>query len=93
MPNNCKLHKQRKEATDHEKKLNAVWCRTAEAEEISKRDYWMIKNEIAEREKNTADIIGGRAFYCSNQEEYCNPKLQSGSRSRKYHHNPTFTQP
>ena len=38
------------------KKLNAVWLRTAEAEEISKRDYWKIKNEIAEREKDMADI-------------------------------------
>ena len=27
----------RKEAADHEKKLNAVWLRTAEGEEISKR--------------------------------------------------------
>ena len=46
----------RKEAADHEKKLNAVWLRTAEAEEISKSDFWKIKNEIAEREKNMADI-------------------------------------
>ena len=34
----------------------SVLLRTAEAEEISKRDFWKIKNEIAEREKNMADI-------------------------------------
>ena len=37
--------------------------------------------------------IGCRALYCSNKQEYCYPKLQSGGKSRKYHHNPTFTQP
>ena len=35
--------------------MNAVWLRTAEAEEISKKYFWKIKNEIAEREKNIAD--------------------------------------
>ena len=34
----------------------SVLLRTAEAEDISKRDFWRIKNEIAEREKNMADI-------------------------------------
>ena len=34
----------------------SVLLRTAEAEEISKRDFRKIKNEIAEREKNMADI-------------------------------------
>ena len=34
----------------------SVLLRTAEAEEISKRDFWKIKTEIAEREKNMADI-------------------------------------
>ena len=36
--------------------MNAAWLRTAEGEEISKRDSWKTKNEIAERGKNMADI-------------------------------------